>query len=125
MQFTVALLAVAGLAAALPSDGYGYPGQKAPYGPAQDCHTSSTCKAVYKTITTDVPSQATATVVKTVTEAVTKTEQEVKKLTVTKPVVEVKTVTQTVTKSIPYDAFKVTTICETKTRECIAEEEEE
>lgn len=116
MQFTVALLAVAGLAAALP-DNYGYGAPKSPYQPEKDCQTSSTCKAVYKTITTDVPSQATSTVVKTVTEAVTKTTNVPEKVTVTKliPSTYVETKTVTKTNTIPYDAFKVTTICETKT----------
>lgn len=61
MQIIGAVLAIAGVVAALPGGGDG----GYPYGGGDNCHTSSTCKASYFTTTKNVPYKETKTVTKT------------------------------------------------------------
>lgn len=62
MQIIGAVLAIAGIAAAMPGGG---PPAYNGGGGGGDCHTTSTCKASYFTTTKKIPHQNTMTVTKT------------------------------------------------------------
>ncbi|KXT03355.1 hypothetical protein AC578_3972 [Pseudocercospora eumusae] len=82
MHFFTPILAIAGIAAALPNGGgepaYGDGGYGKP-----DCITKSTCKAVYHTKTKTVPYQSTKTLTVTKYTPVTYTSEEKQYITMT------------------------------------------
>ncbi|KAI5360580.1 hypothetical protein Slin15195_G084990 [Septoria linicola] len=111
MQITGALLAVVGIAAALPGGGEGYSPTK------PDCYTSSTCKAYYHTTTKTIPYHATHTITKTEYKPHYYTTKAPKVYTETTYIPQEYNVTKTIpiTKTITIPDYSTTVVCKTST----------
>ncbi|KAF2210741.1 hypothetical protein CERZMDRAFT_86034 [Cercospora zeae-maydis SCOH1-5] len=116
MQIVGALLAVAGVAIALPGGGDG--GYSPGHNPVkQECVTSSTCKAVYHSSTKTVPYQETKTITKTEYKPHVYTTKVPKVYTETQYVDKEYHITKTIpiTKTVTVPDHSTTVVCKTST----------